>query len=74
MSDDVIMARLIWCEDREKYEIEWNHGNSRTREIWKHGSQTEAVRACDDGISDLMFLRMILTGMDQITSDGHTIH
>lgn len=74
MSDDVIMARLIWCEDSGKYEIEWNHSNTRTKDIWKDASQAEAVRACDDGISDLMFLRMILTGVDQITSEGHTIH
>jgi hypothetical protein len=74
MSDDVIIARLVWSEDLDKYEIEWNHKNCRTKNIWKESDQTEAVRACDDGISDLMFFRMVLTGMDQITSDGNTIH
>ena len=34
MSDnEEVIARLVWSEEEENYEVEWNHTNERTKDI-----------------------------------------
>ena len=75
MSDNQdVVARLVWNEAEEAYEVEWNHSNERTKDIFSEGSRREALKACDDGIADLKFFRLLLAELGRINSRGHTLH
>ena len=72
--NEEVIARLVWSEEEKNYEVEWNHTNERTKDIFKEGHRREALRAGDDGIADLTFFRMLLIEMSEISSHGHTLH
>jgi len=74
IDNEEVIARLVWSPEEEIYEVEWNHTNKRTKDIFKEGQRREALRACDDGIADLTFFRMLLMEMSDISSHGRTVH
>ena len=72
--NEEVIARLVWSEEEKNYEVEWNHTNERTKDIFKEGHRREGIKACEDGIADLTFFRMLLIEMGEINSRGHTLH
>jgi len=66
-----VIARLLYDDDTEIYEIEWNHSNPKTADIFVNKSRSEAMRACDDGIADLTYFRLLL---EEVERSAPTLH
>mgnify|MGYP001062670030 FL=1 len=66
-----VIARLVYDDDTEIYEIEWNHSNPKTADIFVNKSRSEAMRACDDGIADLTYFRLLL---EEVERSAPTLH
>tara|TARA_B100000214_G_scaffold367659_2_gene338109 strand:- start:1145 stop:1369 length:225 start_codon:yes stop_codon:yes gene_type:complete len=66
-----IIARLVYDKETEIYEIEWNHSNPKTADIFVNKSRHEAMRACDDGIADLTYFRLLL---QEVERSAPTLH